>query len=103
MDLLAAPILLIVVVLYVAWPLLADDEASPDFVLDRGELEAARIEKNNLVESLKDLEMDFQMGKLSEADYESLTGHLESEAVRALRRLEELDIEANPPSADPGS
>lgn len=91
MELMAAPILLIAVVLYVAWPLLSEEDGGRAAVVEEAELEATRVEKANVVESLKDLEMDFQMGKLSTHDYQALSEHLERRAVKVLQRLEALE------------
>ena len=90
MEQLIAPILFIGVVLYVAYPLfseLEEDVREDPRNLDR---EQALEEKENLVANLKDIEMDYQMGKLSEKDYEQLKSDFESQAVGVFDRLEQL-------------
>jgi len=54
----------------------------------REELEAAKEAKYR---EIRDAEMDFRTGKLSEADYRGLDRLLRAEAVEILRRQEELD------------
>jgi len=55
---------------------------------DREELEAAKAAKYR---EIRDTEMDFRTGKLSEADYRVLDRQLRAEAVEILRRLDALD------------
>jgi len=53
----------------------------------REELEAAKEAKYR---EIRDTEMDFRTGKLSEADYKALDRQLRGEAVEILRALDEL-------------
>jgi hypothetical protein len=53
----------------------------------REELEAAKEAKYR---EIRDAEMDFRTGKLSEADYRALDRQLRGEAVEILGRLDEL-------------
>lgn len=55
---------------------------------EREELEAAREVKYR---ELRDLELDYQTGKLSDEDYAALDRTLRAEAIEILRRLDELD------------
>jgi hypothetical protein len=48
-------------------------------------LEAAREAKYR---EIRELELDFKTGKLSEADFEALDGSLRAEAVEILKRLD---------------
>jgi flagellar biosynthesis/type III secretory pathway M-ring protein FliF/YscJ len=54
----------------------------------REELEAAKEAKYL---EIRDAEMDFAMGKLSERDYRALDRQLRAEAVEILRELDALD------------
>jgi flagellar biosynthesis/type III secretory pathway M-ring protein FliF/YscJ len=54
----------------------------------REELEAAKEAKYR---EIRDTEMDFRTGKLSEADYRALDRQLRGEAVDILRDLDALD------------
>ena len=81
-------VVLAVVVLVVGAPLRsgrrrtreASDEA------ERADLEAARDAKYR---EIRDAEMDFRTGKLSEPDWKALDRTLRGEAVTILRRLDE--------------
>lgn len=90
MDLLLTPLVLVALVVYVAWPLLK--EKAEDYeVDDPTERDLAFEEKENAIASLKDIEMDFRMGKLSEEDYQTLKSEWEVRAVDALKKLESLE------------
>ena len=94
MALLIAPILFISAVLYIAYPLLQEEkkESAPeDGVTDQ---EKALREKENIIESLKDIEMDFRMGKLSTQDYQSLKLDFEQQAVEIFQRVQSLQAES---------
>ncbi len=60
---------------------------------ERADLEAARDAK---YAEIRDAEMDFRTGKLSEADWRALDRQLRREAVDLLHRLDEATIPANP-------
>ena len=55
--------------------------------------------KEQLVASLRELEFDHSLGKMSTADFESVRGDLESQALGVLQELEALDA-TPPPAAD---
>ncbi len=90
MELLIAPILFIAVVLYVAYPLFSEPEEDVREDPRNLDREQALEEKENLVANLKDIEMDFRMGKLSQEDYEQLKSDFELRAVEIFERLEQL-------------
>ena len=54
---------------------------------DRADLEAARDAK---YAEIRDAELDYRTGKLSEADWRELDRRLRGEAVRVLHELDEL-------------
>ena len=58
--------------------------------LRRAELEAAREAKYR---EIRDAEMDYRTGKLSEADHLALDAELRAEALEVLNALEALDAE----------
>jgi type II secretory pathway component PulM len=87
MDYLIIFVVLALVVLVVSAPLRArraDDAAES---AERAELEAARDAKYR---EIRDAELDYRTGKLSEADWRSLDRSLRAEAVGILRRLDDL-------------
>jgi hypothetical protein len=55
---------------------------------ERAELEAAREAKYR---EIRDAELDFRTGKLSEGDWRTLDRTLRSEAVDLLKRLDQLE------------
>ncbi len=88
--LLLTPLVLIFVILYVAYPLLSEEsETQADG--DAAELEQALALKDEVISALKDIEMDYQMGKLSDDDYQRLKADFETRAVGAFQRLEALE------------
>jgi hypothetical protein len=54
----------------------------------RAELEAAKQAKYR---EIRDAELDYRMGKLSEPDWRAVDRELRAEAAEILRRLDELD------------
>ena len=89
MEVVAPAVLLAaLVLLIVLGPLRAgsDDEAT---ALDRrADLEAAKEAKYR---EIRDAELDFRMGKLSETDWRSLDSELRAQAIAILRELDRLD------------
>jgi flagellar biosynthesis/type III secretory pathway M-ring protein FliF/YscJ len=83
-------LLVVVVVALVSAPLrrrgtAASEAAGSD---RRDELEAARDAKYR---ELRDLELDYRTGKLSDEDFAALDRALRAEAIVILRQLDELD------------
>jgi hypothetical protein len=60
---------------------------------------AAALERESVYAAIRDLDHDFETGKLSEADYEAFRGELRARAVALLR--EERSREQAPPPAEP--
>jgi hypothetical protein len=91
MDVLA-PIVVIVLLGLVVWlvsgPLRAGAAGTGDVEAARREdLEAAKEAKYR---EIRDAELDFRTGKLSDADWRALDRELRAEAMELLRRLDEL-------------
>jgi type II secretory pathway component PulM len=80
-------VVLAVVVLVVSAPLRSrrTDEAAES--AERADLEAARDAKYR---EIRDAELDYRTGKLSETDWRTLDRSLRAEAVLILRELDEL-------------
>src|SRR5919202_3456621 len=57
----------------------------------RAGLEAAKEAKYR---EIRDAELDFRMGKMSEADYRTADRELRGQAVAILRELDEIEAEA---------
>lgn len=86
-----APVLFILVILYVAYPFLVDlkEEESKEKRLTRRQ-QAVQI-KDDLFTTLKDIEMDYHMGKLSDEDYHRLSAEYETQAISAIEEVDRLD------------
>jgi hypothetical protein len=89
MEMIIAPIILIGLVFYVAVPLLLEKSTAQE-VKERTALEVSLEDKENILANLKDIEMDFRMGKLSDEDYWRLREEFEQQAVGILERIEQL-------------
>jgi len=87
MDFLVILVVLALVVLFVSAPLRKRSSEEATESAERAELEAAREAKYR---EIRDAELDYRTGKLSEADWRSLDRGLRAEAVEILRRLDEL-------------
>jgi hypothetical protein len=95
MQMLLPPVILIALVLFVAWPLLKD-RPETESLEEASELDLALEEKESAIANLKDIEMDYRMGKLSEDDYTRLKAEWETTAVGALQKVESLSKQKRP-------
>jgi hypothetical protein len=84
-------VVLLVVVWFVSGPLRSRRPEEATESAERAELEAARDAKYR---EIRDAELDYRTGKLSEADWRALDRGLRAEAVEILRRLDELPTPA---------
>jgi hypothetical protein len=88
---LALLVLIAIVTLFVVAPLRRDDEAVEAADDRRAELEAAKEAKYR---EIRDAELDFRMGKVSEADHRATDRELRAQAIEILERLDALDDRA---------
>ena len=90
MELLVVLAVVAIAVLVISAPLMPGRRATRAAAEDaeRAELEAARDAK---YAEIRDAELDFRTGKLSEADWRSLDRQLRREAVELLHRLDAAD------------
>jgi hypothetical protein len=94
MDFVIIMVILALVVVFITAPLRrlpAPGEIVPDAEADGAEprvreLEAARDAK---LRELRDAELDYRTGKLSDADYRAVDATLRAEAIEILRSLDE--------------
>jgi hypothetical protein len=91
MGLLIAPILFVAAIIYVAYPLLTDPVSVAPGEADEEKIGQLFEEKDEIVASLKDIDMDYRMGKLSLQDYNSLRSDFERRAADVFKRLEEAE------------
>jgi type II secretory pathway component PulM len=87
-------ILLAVVIAVVSAPLLRTRKTAEPETARHAELSAAREAKYR---EIRDAELDYKTGKLSQADYDAINADLRAEAVEILDQLEALD--APPPAS----
>ncbi|HST54545.1 MAG TPA: hypothetical protein VLJ42_01465 [Solirubrobacteraceae bacterium] len=85
---LATLVLLAAVVYVISAPLRAARAPQRGQSAQRDELEAARAAKYR---EIRDAELDYRTGKLSDEDYKAIDGALRAEALEILNRLEALD------------
>jgi len=58
---------------------------------ERSDLEDLYIQREGTYATLKELEFDFESGKLIAEDYRELRARYSAEAVRILQRIEEME------------
>ncbi len=91
MALLLAPVLLIFGVLYIAYPLLKEDEETEVWATDEGSArDKVDQEKSDIINVLRDIDMDYRTGKLTQQDYEALKDDYEQRAVGVFQQLQAL-------------
>ena len=90
---LAAAVLTVAAVVFVAWPFMSAEREPADSELsetDRRRLAAAE-RRDESYQALRDLEQDFRTGKVTEDDHRLERDRLRAEAGAALRELDELE------------
>ncbi len=88
---LALLVLAALVAAFVTVPLRRDEVAADAAAADRrAELEAAKEAKYR---EIRDAELDFRMGKVSEADHRATDRELRAQAIEILERLDALEPE----------
>jgi type II secretory pathway pseudopilin PulG len=86
---LAVILLIGVVALVVAYPLSRDRAAAAE----DGRREALEAAKEAKYREIRDAELDYRMGKLSEEDYRATDTELRAQAIEILRELDRVDPE----------
>ena len=92
---LAAIVLVGVVAFVVIRPLLREPSREREVDARRAALEAAKEAKYR---EIRDAELDYRMGKLSEQDWRASDRELKAQAIEILHELDTL-VDANPQSA----
>ena len=81
---------------YVLIPLFRESRGSLDIdLLAETELDRLLDRKEIVYRNLKDLEFEFKMGRLSEADFKQLNAGYKNEAAAILQKLDQLDASEN--------
>jgi hypothetical protein len=70
-------------------------DTGEDIEFDR-EILDLQERKDHLLEDLRDLELDFRMGKIAEAEYRQRKARVEPETVAVIRKLEALGVRLSP-------
>jgi flagellar biosynthesis/type III secretory pathway M-ring protein FliF/YscJ len=102
LELLLAGLLLVAVVALVVLRPLVDGPGEADDERERGRTErrqALEAAKEAKYREIRDAELDFRTGKLSEADYRKIDRELRAQAIEILRQIDELEDRA--PEARP--
>jgi hypothetical protein len=90
-------------VLVISWPLRGNVRERDDAALE-ARITDLELGKEARYREIREAEMDFRTGKLSEADWKAIDRQLRAEAIELLRRLDELGVppasEAAPPRHD---
>ncbi len=103
MTMLVAASVFVAVIIFVAYPFLTDTQVASVKERKATERERVRKKKDDIISNLKDIEMDFQMGKLSRQDYDSLKSEYEQRAVAVFREMESLGLDPRAESKDSDS
>jgi cytochrome c-type biogenesis protein CcmI len=90
----AAALIVAGVALFVAVPLAGGLPAARRKTARQSNLEQLEHERALAVQGLRELEFDREMGKLSDADYESLKAQLEQRALMAMQSTDKMREEA---------
>lgn len=77
---------------YVLWPLVSQD--APLLPVEDSRLADLLARKDTALRAIKDLEFDYQVGKISDEDYQPLRNRLNRQAITLLQQLERLTPES---------
>jgi ribosomal protein L32 len=92
----ACTILVVLAGIYVLIPLFKQAKNDPDIKLPaETELDRLLDRKTVIYRNLKDLEFEYQMGRLSDVDYRKLDATYKSEAAAILQSLDQLNAFQN--------
>lgn len=92
--------LFIAVIVYVGYPFLTETQEAA--VRERKATERERVlkAKQDVIANLKDIEMDYRMGKLSDEDYSSLKADYEERAVAVFQEMESVGVDPRTETGD---
>jgi hypothetical protein len=92
LGLIAAAVLAVLAVLFVARPFLREPAPASDLLDELGELQRRRLElveeRDRALSALKELEFDHRTGKITDEDYRAVVGPLRRRAAEALQALD---------------
>ncbi|HSN74725.1 MAG TPA: zinc-ribbon domain-containing protein [Anaerolineae bacterium] len=98
-----ALLLLGIAAIAVAWPLLQERrgqfqaDLAAETVTEADPLAALNAQRDAIYQAIKELRFDYQVGKVSEADYKAFDAQLRGQAAAVLRQIDALkQAEADP-------
>ena len=86
MELILIGIVVIVVVAFIAYPLFTATHAEME--IPSSELDTLIAQRESAYDALRDLDFDFQLGKLSQSDYAALRDKYRARAAAALQQID---------------
>ncbi|MCA9743063.1 MAG: zinc-ribbon domain-containing protein [Deferribacteres bacterium] len=89
MALVIAVVLSLVVIAYIGYPFYQSRQKRISFEVNH-RAEELDTRKSEIYSAIKDIEFDYQMGKLSEEDYQELRGQYRAQAVALLKEIDEV-------------
>ncbi|MBI3940838.1 MAG: hypothetical protein HY315_08385 [Acidobacteria bacterium] len=88
---LVAALLFVTLLLFIAYPFFRPPpQASAAAIRAQSKLDELLNEKEEAYLSLKDIELEVRMGKLSRPDYEMLKQESENKAIEVLKKIEDV-------------
>lgn len=87
LTLLVALLLSAAALAYVLWPLLRRE--APPMLLENDRLTELMGRKDAVLRAIKDLEFDYQVGKVSEEDFHRFNQELRRQAIRLIQQIEQ--------------
>lgn len=88
MEFIVIAVLLIVVIAFVAYPLFTTQRGSK--IETPNALETLIAQRDSAYDALRDLDFDFQLGKLSQSDYAAMREKYKARAALALQQIDAL-------------
>lgn len=81
-------VLAIATAMFIAYPLLQKQKSKASFALNHRaqEMEAR---KNEIYAAIRDIDFDYQMGKLTKEDYETLRQQYKTEAIGMMKQIDQ--------------
>lgn len=94
MEIILIAVLVIGVIAFIAYPLFNTPRTE---ILDApNALESLVAQRDSTYDAIRDLDFDYQMGKLSQSDYTSLRDKSKARAVQILKQIDELGGNGSP-------
>lgn len=90
-DVMVILVIALGLVMFVGDPLLRRSTAGMVSYAPSSEVERLALQKDMLYTAIRDVDFDFQTGKMETRDYQQLRQQLEGEAAQILRQLDVLD------------